>query len=450
MKVALCVTPGDWPVDDDVAANTREAAAALVDAGAIVEEIEMGPNWGPANISRLTLIHFGAIFGAWIATELEHRELMTPYAIDIAERSLKAIGETSFYEGLVGEGQLHFELGDIHEQYELLVFPTSASRGLVAGDDYVGHGLEIGGEMQSWYLAACMTPPFNICSRSPVLAAPERLRRQRRADRRAARRPAVRRPHRLPRRRRAGADEAVGRRRPMVGGERVSDLAYLSATEALARFRDRSLSPVELTQALIDRAAEVEPTVNALCVTFFEAALEQARAAEDRYMGRGEPPRALEGICVGIKDEVPIAGQPCSMGSLLQRDEIADHDRPDGRADPRRRWHRPRPHDDARVLHRRLHALAAVGCHAQPVEPGVRRRRLVGRHRRVARVGHVHARHRLRHRRLDPHAGRLERRGRVQGAVRPRAADAAVQHGRLLPQRPPRAHASPTARCSRT
>jgi len=104
----------------------------------------------------------------------------------------------------------------------------------------------------------------------------------------------------------------------------VSDLAYLSATEALARFRDRSLSPVELTQALIDRAAAVEPTVNALCVTYFDEALEQARAAEARYLGRGEPPRALEGICVGIKDEVPIAGQPCSMGSLLHRDDIAE------------------------------------------------------------------------------------------------------------------------------
>jgi aspartyl-tRNA(Asn)/glutamyl-tRNA(Gln) amidotransferase subunit A len=108
------------------------------------------------------------------------------------------------------------------------------------------------------------------------------------------------------------------------GGEHlVSELAYLSATEALQRFRDRSLSPVELTQALIDRAAEVEPTVNALCVTRYEEALAEARAAEDRYMGKGDPPRPLEGICVGIKDEVPIAGHPCSGGSLLEKDEIA-------------------------------------------------------------------------------------------------------------------------------
>ena len=63
----------------------------------------MGASWGYRNIDRLTLIHFGAIFGAWIATELEHRELMTPYAIDMAERSLAAIAEDVDLEGLVGE-----------------------------------------------------------------------------------------------------------------------------------------------------------------------------------------------------------------------------------------------------------------------------------------------------------------------------------------------------------
>ena len=35
------------------------------------------------------------------------------------------------------------------------------------------------------------------------------------------------------------------------------DLHYISATEALARFRDRSLSPVELLDAVIARAEAV-------------------------------------------------------------------------------------------------------------------------------------------------------------------------------------------------
>ena len=49
-----------------------------------------------------------------------------------------------------------------------------------------------------------------------------------------------------------------------------TELHYLSATEALARFRDRSLSPVELLDAVIARAEAVEPTVNALCHERFD------------------------------------------------------------------------------------------------------------------------------------------------------------------------------------
>jgi len=103
----------------------------------------------------------------------------------------------------------------------------------------------------------------------------------------------------------------------------ANDLCYLPATEALCLFREKNLSPVELMEAVIARAEAVEPTVNALCVTFFDEALEAARRAEDSYMGRGEAPRALTGIPVGIKDEMPIAGQPCSMGSLAHRDDVA-------------------------------------------------------------------------------------------------------------------------------
>jgi Asp-tRNA(Asn)/Glu-tRNA(Gln) amidotransferase A subunit family amidase len=173
MKIALCVTPGGWPVDDDVAANTRDAAAGLVDAGAIVEEVELGEIWHPDNVIPTTMIHFGAIFGAWIGGELErHRDQLMPYAIDMAERSIAALERSSYYDGLVREAELLADLARLHQQYELLVVPTCASRGLIAGDDYVGHAPEIGGWTPEYYLAACMTPPFNICSRSPVLAVP--------------------------------------------------------------------------------------------------------------------------------------------------------------------------------------------------------------------------------------------------------------------------------------
>ena len=98
-------------------------------------------------------------------------------------------------------------------------------------------------------------------------------------------------------------------------------LCYLSAAEALQRFADGSLSPAELMRAVIERAEEVEPVVNALCLTDFDAALRKAEQAEKRYQdGTARP---LEGLPVAIKDESDIAGCPNTNGSLLLKDNVA-------------------------------------------------------------------------------------------------------------------------------
>ncbi len=102
-----------------------------------------------------------------------------------------------------------------------------------------------------------------------------------------------------------------------------SELCYLPATEALRLFRGRQLSPVELTEAMIARADAAEPGINAFAETFYEQALDQAKAAEARYAGTGEPPRPLEGLLVAVKEEAPIAGQRNTLGSLPLRDMVA-------------------------------------------------------------------------------------------------------------------------------
>src|SRR5262249_23585917 len=105
----------------------------------------------------------------------------------------------------------------------------------------------------------------------------------------------------------------------------MTDLHYLPATQALRDFRARELSPVELVTAVIERAQAVEPVINAFAETFFDQALEQARAAEARYAGKGEAPRPLEGLPVAVKEEAEIAGQHNTLGSLPLRDNIAEH-----------------------------------------------------------------------------------------------------------------------------
>jgi len=103
----------------------------------------------------------------------------------------------------------------------------------------------------------------------------------------------------------------------------MNDLHYLSATEALAMFRSKELSPVELVRAVIERSDAVEPVINAFAETFYEESLQAAKAAEARYAGSGERARPLDGLPVAVKEEAPIAGHKNTLGSLTMRDVVA-------------------------------------------------------------------------------------------------------------------------------
>jgi Asp-tRNA(Asn)/Glu-tRNA(Gln) amidotransferase A subunit family amidase len=103
------------------------------------------------------------------------------------------------------------------------------------------------------------------------------------------------------------------------------ELCYLSANEALKLFRTKELSPVELMGALIQRSESKEPEINAFSHTYFEQAMEQARASEIRY-GKGEPQGLLDGIAVAIKDEVDVKGQANTEGSLIYQNRVSDED----------------------------------------------------------------------------------------------------------------------------
>ncbi|MEU3402278.1 amidase [Streptomyces filamentosus] len=108
-----------------------------------------------------------------------------------------------------------------------------------------------------------------------------------------------------------------------------SDLAYLSATEARRLFETRELSPVELMRAVIDRAEQTEPVVNAFTERLFDEALAQARHAEDRFLGKGGlAPRPLEGIPVATKEKHAIAGRSLTEGSLVNTGVTATENAP--------------------------------------------------------------------------------------------------------------------------
>ncbi len=100
------------------------------------------------------------------------------------------------------------------------------------------------------------------------------------------------------------------------------DLCYLSATQAIARFKARTLSPLELMTAIVARAESLNPTINAFTTAHFERALEQARKSEAKYARKGARRGRLEGVPVAIKDLHPIKGEVTTYGSRIFADNV--------------------------------------------------------------------------------------------------------------------------------
>jgi aspartyl-tRNA(Asn)/glutamyl-tRNA(Gln) amidotransferase subunit A len=96
---------------------------------------------------------------------------------------------------------------------------------------------------------------------------------------------------------------------------RTSEIAFLTAVEMREAFRSKSLSPVELTQAVLERINQHNQRYNAYCLVNAESVIIQARASEERWM-HGEPLGDLDGVPTAIKDLLLTRGWPTLRGSL--------------------------------------------------------------------------------------------------------------------------------------
>lgn len=93
-----------------------------------------------------------------------------------------------------------------------------------------------------------------------------------------------------------------------------TDICYLPATELLKHYRRKSLSPVEVTKAILARIEAVDKHVNAFCLVDAEAALAAARASEARWMQR-EPRGMVDGVPATVKDLILSEDWPTLRGS---------------------------------------------------------------------------------------------------------------------------------------
>jgi len=94
----------------------------------------------------------------------------------------------------------------------------------------------------------------------------------------------------------------------------TTPLYELSALQLLEHYRDRALSPVEVTQAVLARIERWEPHIHATYGLDAEAALASARASEARW-SQGAPQGDLDGVPVTLKENIATRGTPTPIGS---------------------------------------------------------------------------------------------------------------------------------------
>jgi aspartyl-tRNA(Asn)/glutamyl-tRNA(Gln) amidotransferase subunit A len=102
-------------------------------------------------------------------------------------------------------------------------------------------------------------------------------------------------------------------------------LHYLTIRQVGERLRRRELSPVELTNAILDRAERLDGPLNAFITLTREQALAQAQAAE-RSLLAGKDLGPLHGIPISLKDLYQTVGVKTTGGSKILADWVPTTD----------------------------------------------------------------------------------------------------------------------------
>ena len=102
-------------------------------------------------------------------------------------------------------------------------------------------------------------------------------------------------------------------------------IPFLSATELAGLIRVKEVSPVEATDAYLDRIEAFDSRLNSYLTVCRDSALESAREAE-RAILRGDRVGPMHGVPVAVKDQLYTRGIRTTCGSPIFSDFVPDHD----------------------------------------------------------------------------------------------------------------------------
>jgi len=166
LRLALDVDLGHYAIAPEVETTVREAAESLANAGALVEEVDVG--W-TREIADAWVDHWGVYLAAIFGEKLEEfREQMDPRVVRLMDAGF-ALGAVDFKRIEFVRTRAWKQLAPILERFDALLCPTMSQVARpVDEDDFVwyadrGDGL---------YHGLDMTCQFNFVSQCPALSVP--------------------------------------------------------------------------------------------------------------------------------------------------------------------------------------------------------------------------------------------------------------------------------------
>jgi Asp-tRNA(Asn)/Glu-tRNA(Gln) amidotransferase A subunit family amidase len=107
----------------------------------------------------------------------------------------------------------------------------------------------------------------------------------------------------------------------------MNSVCLLSGHEIAALIRRKTISPVEVARAHLERIEQLNPKLNAFVDYHPESVLAQATEAEKAVL-RGDELGPLHGVPLSIKAAIAVAGHRCESGSRLRAGYTAAEDAP--------------------------------------------------------------------------------------------------------------------------
>ncbi len=105
----------------------------------------------------------------------------------------------------------------------------------------------------------------------------------------------------------------------------IQEIMLMTLAEAARSIKARKISPVELTQASLERIESLEPKINAFITVTGDQALSAARKAE-KEITSGKYRGPLHGIPYAVKDIYASKGIRSTSGSKVFADHVPDYD----------------------------------------------------------------------------------------------------------------------------